>query len=131
MVKNDVDDPWADLVVSVLSVNNRSLENIYTHIDTLRKQGLFQPKNLSTWNLETLVARLKAGGYDRGAFMTNLFALRLANLGQHVQQVGLDACSKIIAGGDVKAIERLLLPVNGIGPAVIRNFCFLRNIPGL
>jgi hypothetical protein len=60
--------------------------------------------------------------------MTNLFALRLAHLGKHIEQIGSGQCLKVISGLDIKAIERLLLPVNGIGPAVIRNFCLLRNI---
>lgn len=127
--KSDVDNPWEDLIVSLLSVNNCSVENTYRHISSLREQGLFKPKNLSRWDQGTLVERLKAGGYDRGTFMTNLFALRLANLAQHVEQIGFDACLKVISGRDVKAIESLLLPVKGIGPAVIRNFCFLRSIP--
>ena len=125
----NVDNPWEDLVVSLLSVNNRSVGSTYAHIASLRKQGLFEPKNLARWDQGTLFERLQAGGYDRGEFMTNLFALRLAHLGQHIEQIGSDSFLKVISGGDVKAIERLLLPVNGVGPAVIRNFCFLRNIP--
>jgi len=128
--RSEVDNPWEDLVVSVLSVNNRSVESTYAHISSLRKQGLFEPKNLARWDHDTISKRLQAGGYDRGSFMTDLFAGRLANLGKHVEQVGTVACLKVISGDDVKAIERLLLPVNGIGPAVIRNFCFLRNISG-
>ncbi len=60
--------------------------------------------------------------------MTDLFAGRLVNLGKHIEQIGAVEYLKVISGDDMKAIERLLLPVNGIGPAVIRNFCFLRNI---
>ena len=60
--------------------------------------------------------------------MTDLFAKRLASLGKHVEQVGTVAYLEVISGDDVKAIERLLLPITGVGPAVIRNFCFLRNI---
>jgi len=116
------------LSVSVLSVNNRSVESTYAHISSLRKQGLFEPRNLARWDHDTISKRLQDGGYDRGSFMTDLFAERLANLGKHVEEVGTVACLKVISGTDAKAIERLLLPVNGIGPAVIRNFCFLRNI---
>jgi len=123
------DDPWEDLVVSLLSVNQYSLEKTYEHIDGLRKQGLFSPKNLASWDQEEILRRLKAGGCDRGEFMTNLFALRLANLGRFVNENDPDACFAVLSGGNVKAIEALLLPVNGIGPKVIHNFCCLRDIP--
>jgi hypothetical protein len=123
------DDPWEDLVVSLLSVNQYSLEKTYRHLDGLRKQGLFLPGNLSRWDQKEIVRRMKAAGYDRGEFMTKLFALRLANLGCFVDEKGVEACFEIVSGNDSKAIESLLLPVNGIGPKVIHNFCALRNIP--
>ena len=127
--KASIDDPWEDLVISLLSVNQYSLEKTYQHAEGLREQGLFIPKNLVKWDQEGILLRLKAGGCDRGEFMTNLFALRLANLGHFVGGKGLDACTKVLLGKDAKAIEALLLPVNGVGPKVIHNFCFLREIP--
>ncbi|MDZ4797978.1 MAG: hypothetical protein SGI92_07440 [Bryobacteraceae bacterium] len=126
--KPDADDPWEDLVVSLLSVNQYSLERTYESIGGLREQGLFNPTNLEQWEHGELVARLKAAGCDRGAFMTGLFALRLANLGALIQSKGLDNCTKAISGRDAHAIEKLLLPVNGIGPKVIANFYLLREI---
>ncbi len=61
--------------------------------------------------------------------MTSLFALRLAHLGALIQSKELDTCAKTISGRDKRAIEELLLPVNGIGPKVIANFYLLREIP--
>lgn len=41
------DDPWEDLVVSMLSVNNYSIEHTYRFLEGLRQQGLFDPKKLA------------------------------------------------------------------------------------
>jgi hypothetical protein len=98
-------------------------------IEGLREQGLFDPTKFTQWEQGEVVARLKAAGYERGHFMTNLFAHRLANLGALVQSKGLDSCTKTISGRDARAIEELLLAVSGIGPKVIANFFFLREIP--
>jgi len=81
------------------------------------------------WEQDEIVRRLKSAGCDRGQFMTNLFALRLAALGKMIKVKGIDACTKIISGRDTRAIEELLLPVNGIGPMVLENFYVLRGIP--
>jgi len=126
--KGATDDPWEDLVVSLLSVNQYSLERTYESIKGLRDQRLFNPTNLKQWDHGEFVARLKAAGCDRGQFMTSLFALRLANLGALIQSKGFDSCTRIISGRDTRAIEELLLPVNGIGPKVIANFYLLRDI---
>lgn len=123
------DDAWGDLVVSILSVNQYSLERTYRSIDGLREQGLFRPENLMRLELSEIVWRLKSAGCDRGKFMTNLFALRLAALGMLIETKGLEACAKILSSRDARAIEELLLPVNGIGPKVFANFYLLRGIP--
>lgn len=72
--------------------------------------------------------RLTAGGCDRGSFMTSLFAKRLASLGALIRGRGVAECERIIGSRDAKAIEAMLLPVNGIGPVVLRNFFLLRGI---
>ena len=110
-------------------MNQYSLERTYESINGLREQGLFNATNLAQWEHGSFVAHLKAAGCDRGNFMTNLFALRLANLGALIQRKGLDSCTRVISGRDTRAIEEMLLPVNGIGPKVIANFYFLRDIP--
>jgi hypothetical protein len=125
--KPAIDDPWEDLVVSILSVNQFSLERTYRCLDGLRDQGLLDPSELMRWGQVDIVNRLKSAGYDRGVFMTNLFGLRLCNLGTLIQRIGVDDCTKIISSRDAKSIEELLLPVNGVGPKVIANFFLLRN----
>jgi hypothetical protein len=129
MTKEHADNPWEDLVISILSVNQYSLEHTYRAVDSLRKEGLFDPGCLMKWDQNEIVDQLKSAGCDRGAFMTNLFALRLANLGALITSRGIERCNAIISGRDTRAIEELLLPVNGIGPKVLTNFFFLRDIP--
>jgi hypothetical protein len=124
-----VDNPWEDLVVSILSVNQYSLERTYLSIEGLRREGLFDPQHLMSWSQSEILERLKAAGCDRGPFMTSLFALRLSNLGVLIESKGIDACGKVISGRDTRAIEELLLPVNGIGPKVIANFYILHEVP--
>jgi hypothetical protein len=126
--KPAIDNPWEDLVVSILSVNQYSLERTYPCLAGLREQGLLDPNRLMRWGQADIVNRLKSAGCDRGLFMTNLFALRLCNLGTLIQGSGVDDCTKIISSRDAKSIEELLLPVNGVGPKVIANFFLLRNI---
>lgn len=128
MNKEQADNPWEDLVISILSVNQYSLERTYRAIDSLRKERLFDPRCLMKWDQNEIVDHLKSAGCDRGVFMTNLFALRLANLGALITSSGIERCNAIISGRDTRAIEELLLPVNGIGPKVIANFYFLRDI---
>jgi hypothetical protein len=122
-------DVWEDLVLSILSVNQYSLERTCHSVDGLRQQGLFDPETLMRRKPDEIVRRLKSGGYDRGQFMTNLFALRLAALGMFIAAKGVEACTKIVSGHDARAIEKLLLPVNGIGPRVLANFYLMRGIP--
>jgi hypothetical protein len=126
--KATADNAWEDLVVSILSVNQYSLERTYQALEGLRKEGLFDPNNLPHWGQVEIVDRLKAAGCDRGPFMTNLFAFRLRNLGTLIEHRGLEECVKIISSRDSGEIKELLLPVNGIGPKVIANFCLLREL---
>ena len=129
MTKSQADNPWEDLVISILSVNQYSLERTYKSIEALRNAGLFDPQRLIRWDQKEIADRLKSAGCDRGSFMTNLFALRLANLSALIERKGIEDCAKVISTCDTRAIEELLLPVNGIGPKVIANFYFLRDIP--
>jgi hypothetical protein len=122
------DDAWEDLVVSILSVNQYSLKRTYQALEGLREQGLSDPHRLMHWGQAEIVDRLKAAGCDRGPFMTNLFALRLCNLGTLIEHRGVEECMKIISSRDCGGIQDLLLPVNGIGPKVIANFCLLREL---
>jgi endonuclease III-like uncharacterized protein len=122
------DNPWEDLVISILSVNQYSLEKAYVQAPLLRENGLFSPENLSKWDIEEIAARLRSSGYDRGSFMTNLFAVRLACLGVAAISSGLPESGRILLSNEPKAIRSFLLPIKGIGPQVLQNFFLLREI---
>ncbi|MFZ1084396.1 MAG: hypothetical protein WAN35_05490 [Terracidiphilus sp.] len=122
------DSAWEDLVVSILAVNQYSLEKTYACKEGLQAQVLTAPATLLELAPAEIERRLKAGGCDRGAFMTNLFAKRLAALGAHVRAVGIEQSTSILAGKSRQKIEQFLEPVNGIGPVVLRNFFLLRGI---
>jgi hypothetical protein len=124
----DLDSLWEDLFVSVLSVNQYSLERTYAALPLLRGSGLLSPENLCKFELGEIISRLKAADCDRGKFMTNLFATRLSNLGMMIESRGIAQCRRILSSNDPAAIRSLLLPVNGIGPKVLANFFMLRGI---
>jgi len=122
------DDPWQDLVVSMLAVNQYSLEKTYNCVDGLRKKGLFDPRNLALWDQAKISSQMKAAECDRGEFMTNLFAKRLSSLGQHVRQFGFAPSTELISRPNREAIVSFLSSVNGVGPKVLKNFFLLRGI---
>jgi hypothetical protein len=118
---------WEDLVVAILSVNRYSLERTYSKVDRIRREGLFEPANLFRWAPTEIALRLRTAGYDRGQFMTALFAERLASLGKHLQCSGVENCREILLTGDADSVKKLLLPAKGIGPIVLANFLLLRG----
>jgi hypothetical protein len=121
-------NPWEDLVIAILSVNKYKLEKAYALLDSLKREGLFIPSNLMRWSENEIATRLRAGGCDRGPFMTKLYAKRLAALGTFVKTTGEQTVEHIIRSRDKSTIERHLLPVRGIGPKVLENFCVLRGV---
>jgi hypothetical protein len=121
-------NPWEDLVLSILSVNRYTLEKAYSHVEGLRREGLVEPENLACWTAEGIAVRLKSAGFDRGAFMTMLFARRLSSFGCFVQSEGVKECERVLQSGNPSAIQALLLPIHGVGPNVLRNFFVLRGI---
>jgi hypothetical protein len=129
MKSNDSDsDLWADLVVSILSVNRFPLDRAFDLLQQLRAEQLTDPEELSKRTIPELYAKLITAGYNRGEFMTYLFAERLSSLGTFAKEHGIANCEKVISGHDVAALETLLLGVKGIGPAVIKNFRTLRQV---
>jgi hypothetical protein len=126
--KVSADSPWEDLVISILAVNQYSLEKTYACKPGLQAQGLTVPSKLIGLAPEEIERRLRAGGCDRGDFMTALFAKRLSALAEHVRSVGIEQSGDVLAGKSRPKIEEFLEPVNGIGPVVLRNFFLLRGI---
>ena len=122
------DDPWSDLVVSMLSVNQFPLERAYALLPGLQSEKLTDPAELSKRTPPEIYAKLIAAGYNRGEFMTYLFAERLVSLGTFVQSAGIANCETVMKGHDARALEKLLLPINGIGKVVMENLFLLRKI---
>ena len=125
---NNLAEIWEELIVSILAVNNRSLEKTYALLPLLRKSGVVDPLNLTRWEVEEVVAMLKTAGLDWGSYMTGLFARRFVSLGAVLKSNGIAACGKILLDNDPNTIRNLLLLVNGIGPKVLQNFFLLRGI---
>src|SRR5687767_14516591 len=65
------DDPWQDLILSMLAVNGYSLEKAFGLADKFREQDLFDPKSLTS--ARDIAVRLNAAGYVRGIGMTKIF----------------------------------------------------------
>ena len=126
--RENSESAWEDLVVSILAVNQYSLERIFPLLDRLRGQQLTNPFVLVCEDVDNIDSRLRASGFDRGAFMTRLFAQRLASLGSLIRAKGVSEFELILKGSNKTAIKELLLPVKGIGPVVLRNFFILRAI---
>lgn len=119
---------WDDLVISILAVNQYSLERTYPLLGGLRGQELTKPSVLARRDVDNIEERLRMSGFDRGAFMTRLFAQRLAAIGSLIRTKGVTECELIFKSGDRTAIRELLQPVKGVGPIVLRNFFILRDI---
>lgn len=117
---------WEDLVISILSVNQYTLSKTYLSIESMREIGLFNPDNLIQWDINEMNQRLRQGGCERGSFMTNLFAERLAALGGLIANQGISKCEQVLLSREKKLITDFLMPVKGIGPKVIENFFFLQ-----
>jgi hypothetical protein len=125
---DDSVDCWADLVVSILSVNSYSVVRTYKILDGLRRAGLVDPSKLKELGCAEILQKLNRAGYDRGDFMNNLFSLRLAGLGTFIAEHGTEAATAMILARDRATVEKTLAGVYGIGPAVIKNFFVLRGI---
>ena len=121
------DNPWEDLILAILSVNNYSLEKTYSAVQTLHREGLFSPENLVRWTFKEIETRLRRGGYNRGDYMTALFAKRIASLGKFVGSVGVKECERILRKSDAAEVRQFLSPVTGIGPRVLENYFLLRK----
>lgn len=122
------DEVWCDLIVSILSVNNYSLDKAYTHVPALKSEGLSCPENLTKWDAGSIAQRLEGAGLQRGSFMANLYAQRLSSLGAAIKRVGIAEFTNTLSSDRRDDISALLAPINGIGSRVLKNFFLLRGI---
>ncbi len=119
---------WEDLVISILSVNQYTLNKTYSSIESLRQVEIFNPENLIKWDINEIEQRLRQGGCERGSFMTNLFAERLAALGELIANQSISKCEQVLLSRDKKIITDFFMPVKGIGPKVLQNLFLLQQL---
>ncbi len=119
---------WEDLVISILSVNQYTLNKTYSSIESLRQVEIFNPDNLMKWDINEIEQRLRQGGCERGSFMTNLFAERLAALGELITNQSISKCEQVLLSRDKKIITDFFMPVKGIGPKVLQNLFLLQQL---
>jgi 3-methyladenine DNA glycosylase/8-oxoguanine DNA glycosylase len=118
-------NPWPDLVVAILSVNNHPLEKTFSIHQDLDSNGLFDPRNIASWDQKEIVRRLKASGYDRGDTLNAMFAARILSLRSLTANV--DVSEAVLASGSRAEVAELLSRVNGVGPTVLDNFLLMRG----
>jgi hypothetical protein len=117
-----------ELVISILAVNQYSLEKTYLLKDSLKSAGLFDFEILMNSSAKDLEHLLKEGGCNRGEFMTSLFASRLNSLGDFIKKEGLQNFKAKVNTNDLNEVSAYLLKIKGIGPRVIANFFALRDV---
>ena len=120
-------NPWADLVMAMLSVNNYSLEKTFCLFEGLREKRFFDPEFLASCDPAELARRLVSAGYSRGNTMTAIFTDRLVSLGRLTNDVPVDVSTRILSNGTPDEVATLLEGVQGVGPKVLDNFFILRG----
>jgi endonuclease III-like uncharacterized protein len=115
------------LVVAVLSVNNYPLEKAWEIRGALESASLFNPEALASLPDSDLVERLRAAGYDRGEFLTDLVASRLQSVGAFLVDYGVGRATQVLSSGTSEEVHAMLIGIKGVGPAVIRSFLLLRG----
>ncbi len=121
---NKKNNPWANLVIAMLSLNSYPIERTWTLFDKLGANGLFNPQNIASWSYDELCQRLISSGYDRGR-MNDIFAERLWSIRNLADNVS--GYEKIIANGTEDDVTKVLSKIKGVGPVVIKNYLLLRG----
>jgi 3-methyladenine DNA glycosylase/8-oxoguanine DNA glycosylase len=115
-------NPFEDLVIAVLAVNNFSLERAYSLREALDREGLFSVKTIRELPVQEVAAALERAKYQRGSFMTPLLARRLKTL---ADVAGRDNFTESISSKDPDRITKALTGIPGIGPTVMKNYLLL------
>ena len=117
-------NPWANIVIAMLSLNSYPLERTWKLFDKLSENGFFDPRNIASWSYDELCQRLIASGYDRGG-MNDIFAERLWSIRNLADNVS--GYEKIIANGTEAEVTKVLSKIKGVGPVVLKNYLLLRG----
>ena len=117
-----------DLVVSMLTVNNFSLEKVCELRPALEKASLFDVEALSKMSHEQVFGALKSAGYSKADYVVGLLADRLLAMAGTMQSTSADELRGLLQPGRERELDRFLLAIKGVGPAVLETFKALRRI---
>jgi len=117
-----------DLVVSVLAVNNYSLDKAYRLCGRLQKLGLFDLSTVSGDPLSAgeIRAKLIAAGYCRGEYIETLISKRIERIFGSIKDRG---CADFLLSLDCDSdlVAQRLSGLYGVGPRVVSNFIHLQG----
>lgn len=119
---------FADLLISMLTVNLWSLEKAFPLHDGLLREGLLDIESVSEMSPEEVFPRLERAGYRRGEFMIGLLSERILNTARTLAGNGIQELSMLIENKEIKKLDELLLGIKGIGPSVLNSFKLLRGL---
>jgi hypothetical protein len=125
---SQVDEILQDLVVSVLAVNNYSLEKAYRLCGRLQELGLLDVSALagSPLGAGEIRSKLIEAGYARGEYIETLISQRIERIFGAIKQRGsTEYLLSLDCGSDL--VAQRLSGLYGIGPRVISNFIYLRE----
>ena len=125
---SQVDEILQDLLVSVLAVNNYSLEKAYRLSGRLQELGLLDVSALTGNPLgaDEIRSRLIEAGYARGEYIETLISQRIERIFGVIRQKGsIEYLLSLDCGSDL--VAQRLSGLYGVGPRVISNFICLRE----
>jgi len=120
-------DVWTDVLISLLAIYGPSLEKVDSLVPAFRSAGLNSPSKVVQMSHEEIFSALTKSGYDRGNLL-GIFIPRIQAVAQAFEYMGWPQAEKILQSKDIQAIEKLLLPIKGVGPKVVNNFLLLRDL---
>lgn len=120
-------NPWADLVIAILSINSYPLDRTFALFAQLEPQGLFDRSQLASATASEVARRSGEAEYDRGHTMTAIFPERLMPLGALAKRKSVADSQRVLETGARAYVERLLANVKGVGPKVLENYFLLRG----
>lgn len=121
-------DPLADLVMAMLAVNQWRIEQSAAIFDSLKGEGLFDPKTILSKEHGELGESLRRAGYKKSAYVIDLLCDRLHDMALKFEGDGRRTFEMFCNNKDKAQLRELLLLINGVGPRVIENFFSLRGL---
>lgn len=121
-------NPFADLVMAMLAVNQWRLEQSWEIFSPLDASGLFDPNTILSMNHGQLKAALLNGGYKRPIFVVDLLCDRLFDMATKLSGEDGKKFEVFCIERNKEKLREMLLSIKGVGPKVFENFCLLRDI---